>query len=377
MIRHALDAEHYISPHTFSLESDRIFSKLWIFVGFSSMVRQRNQFFTRKVAGIPILVQHTDTGVRAFVNQCPHRLSAIQTEYTGQRPLVCPYHAWSFGPEGELRAIPNSSLYRFTDEERSGICLHKLHLAEVGQLLFVNLAVKPIPLCEHFTNDYLEVLREVSSHLDSRLIYSCHRVRYNWKLNMENVQDSNHVSFIHPKTLQPIMTSPIKMVKHDPETPSELVGLLQLGKVHNLSSLSYSAQTPLQHLNRSWFANLCHVYGDEHVYYSWYIYPNVNFCSVNGEHFLLQQYDPVSPGETDYHLWMMTARRKNEHTDFTALLNILIKRERTVIAEDTVVLERLQDGLSNHSRHFTHGDYETHLVRQHLWYRAQVVGEVE
>jgi len=112
MTRHALDAEYYTSSHTFSLEYERIFSKLWIFIGFSSMARQCNQFFTRKVAGIPILVQRTETGVRAFVNQCPHRLSAIQTECSGQRPLVCPYHAWSFGPEGKLRAIPNSGLYR-------------------------------------------------------------------------------------------------------------------------------------------------------------------------------------------------------------------------------------------------------------------------
>ncbi|WP_422614074.1 RHO alpha subunit C-terminal catalytic domain-containing protein [Candidatus Williamhamiltonella defendens] len=91
----------------------------------------------------------------------------------------------------------------------------------------------------------------------------------------------------------------------------------------------------------------------------------------------MQQYDPVSPGETNYHLWMMTARRKSERTDFTALLSVLIRKERTVIAEDTRVLERLQDGLGNHSRHFTHGDYEMHLVRQHLWYRAQLAGEVE
>ncbi|WP_265042177.1 aromatic ring-hydroxylating oxygenase subunit alpha [Wolbachia endosymbiont (group B) of Melanostoma mellinum] len=377
MMRHALNAEHYISPRTFLLENDRIFSKLWIFVGFSSMVRRRNQFFTRKVAGIPILVQRTKAGIRAFVNQCPHRLSAIQMGYVGQRPLVCPYHAWSFGPEGELRAIPNSALYNFTAEEQSEICLQKLHLEEVGKLLFVNLAVKPIPLNEQFTDDYLDILREVSLHLDSRLIYSCHRVRYNWKLNMENVQDSNHVPFIHSKTLLPFITSPIKMIKHEPKAPSKLVGLLQLGKVPDLSSLSYSAQTPLQHLNKSWFANLCYVYGDKYVYYSWYIYPNVNFCSVLGEYFLLQQYDPISPGETDYHLWMMTARRKDESTDFTALLNMLIKKERMVIAEDTIVLEHLQEGISNRSKHFTHGDYEAHLVLQHLWYRSQVVREAE
>uniref|UniRef100_UPI0013CE2201 Rieske 2Fe-2S domain-containing protein n=1 Tax=Pseudomonas aeruginosa TaxID=287 RepID=UPI0013CE2201 len=78
-----------------------------------------NQFFTRKIAGVPVVVQRTESGIRAFLNQCPHRLSAIQTECTGQRPLVCPYHAWSFGAEGQLQGIPNSSLYQFSAEELS------------------------------------------------------------------------------------------------------------------------------------------------------------------------------------------------------------------------------------------------------------------
>ena len=140
MTRHALDAAHYTEPQTLALERERLFGRLWIFVGFSSMVRERNQFFTRKIAGVPVVVQRTESGIRAFLNQCPHRLSAIQTECTGQRPLVCPYHAWSFGAEGQLQGIPNSSLYQFSAEERARIGLRKLHLEEVGQLLFVNLA---------------------------------------------------------------------------------------------------------------------------------------------------------------------------------------------------------------------------------------------
>ncbi|KLD24020.1 2Fe-2S ferredoxin, partial [Xanthomonas perforans] len=110
----------------------------------------------------------------------------------GKRPLVCPYHAWSFGPEGELRGLPNPGLYQFTAEEKDAICLRKLHLEQVGQLLFVNLSEQPLPLTEQFSPEYLEQLRLASSHLDSQIIYSCHRVRYNWKLNMENVKDYNH-----------------------------------------------------------------------------------------------------------------------------------------------------------------------------------------
>ena len=216
-------------------------------------------------------------------------------------------------------------------------------------------------------------MREVSSHLDTRLIYSCHKVRYNWKLNMENVKDYNHVPFVHPKTFLPVMTAPVRGLAREAAVPSEVLRLLQEGETPELRSLSFPTKAPIQPY-KSWFSDLCEGYGDEHAYYNWFIYPNVNFCSVRGEHFLLQQYDPVAPGETDYHLWMMTARRKDPKTDFSALLSTLIRGERNVIGEDTLVLERLQEGLGAHSPPFMHGDYEVQLVRQHLWYRAQVLG---
>ena len=374
MTRHALDVKHYIQPETFALEREKLFSKLWIFAGFSAMVRERNQFFTRKIAGIPVLIQRTNSGIHAFLNECPHRLSAIQITEHGKRPLVCPYHAWSFGDEGELRGLPNHGLYQFTGPERDHICLRKFHVQEIGQLLFVNVSADPIPLETQFSEAMLTQLRDVSSHLDSKIIYSCHRVNYNWKLNMENVKDYNHVPFIHPKTFAPVMTTPVREITHEPDTPSVIKQLLEQGHPPDLRTLSYPTKTPIQEY-KNWFSDLCDGYGNEHAYYNWFIYPNINFCSIKGEHFLVQQYEPVSPGETDYHLWMMTARRKDERTDFTALLSTLIRGERNVIAEDTLVLEKLQAGFGAHSSRFIHGDYEQHLVAQHLWYRAHVLGE--
>lgn len=370
MSRHFLDAKHYISPETFALEREKLFSRLWIFAGFKSQVREHNQFFTRKVAGMPILVQRTDAGIRAFMNECPHRLSAIQTEPCGKRPLVCPYHAWSFGAEGELRGIPKQELYQFSDAEKKKICLHKLHVAEIGELLFVNFSNQPIALEEQFTKSYLESLREVSSYLDSQIIYSCHKVRYNWKLNMENVKDYNHIPFVHSKSFSTVITSPPKA---DTGKPTFSPLAMQIEHPPSLSVLSYSAKTTLtQHTN--WFANLCDRYGEQDAYYNWFIYPNVNFGCVRGESFHLQQYDPVCPGETDYHLWVMTARRKNDKSDFTALLRSLMSIEHSVVSEDVVVLEKLQAGLGEHSREFMHGDYEGSIVRQHEWYRANVLG---
>lgn len=377
MTRHALDAQHYTSAETFALERERLFGRLWNFAGFASMVRERNQFFTRTIAGVPVLVQRTAAGVRAFLNQCPHRQSAIQTARHGRRPLVCPYHAWSFGDEGELRGLPNADLYGFAAEEKQAVCLTGFALEQVGELLFVNLSDHPLPLDEQFSAEYLDNLRTASSHLDTQIIHSCHRVRYNWKLNMENVKDYNHVPFVHPKSFSPLMTrAPASSGDADlpADAPATVRQLLQARARPALSELSFPFEIPLAPAN-SWFRPLCDVYGEQSTYYAWFVYPNVNFCSVRGEHFLLQQYEPVSAHETDYHLWLMTARQKGQRIDFTALLSDLIRAERQVIAEDTVVLERMQAGFGAHSPRSMHGDYEVQLVRQHLWYRSNVLGE--
>ncbi len=376
MSRHALDAKHYISSETLDLERKNLFGRLWIFVGFSSMVREKHQFFTRKVAGRPLLVQRTEAGIRAFLNQCPHRLSSLKTEPCGKGPLICPYHAWSFGAEGELRGLPNAGLYNFTAAEREGISLHKLHLEEVGQLLFVNFSKDPLALEEQFSSEFLDKLREVSRHFDTQIIYSCHRARYNWKLNMENVKDYNHVPFVHPKTFMPLMNSSPKAEPSNDDTgveKSSLIALLETKDIPSLSLLSYSTVAPIKPY-KTWFTDKCHAYRKgEHAYYNWFIYPNVNFGSVSGEQFHIQQFDPVSPGETDYHLWVMTAKRADLRTELTALLSTLMRGERAVIKEDTVVLERLQEGLIEDSVPFMHGNYEDMLVQQHLWYRCNVL----
>ncbi|ERO61568.1 hypothetical protein P308_08490 [Pseudomonas piscis] len=192
---------------------------------------------------------------------------------------------------------------------------------------------------------------------------------------MENVKDYNHVPFIHSQTFMPVMDQMVREVPLNLEgEDSEVIRIISERESPRLNALSYTTKAMVKPYE-NWFSKLCNKYGDEHAYYNWFIYPNVNFCSLKGDHFLLQQYDPVSPGVTDYHLWMMTAARKDERTDFTALLSTLIRGERKVIAEDTLVLERLQDGMGEHSGRFMHGEYEAHIVQQHLWYRTHVLGE--
>lgn len=182
-------------------------------------------------------------------------------------------------------------------------------------------------------------------------------MRYNRKLNVENVRDYNHVLFIHPKAFLPVITAPVRGLTRETVMPSEVLCPLQEGETPELHLPNFPTKASIRPY-KGWSLDFYEGYGDEHACYNWFAYPNVNSCSVRGKHFLLQRYDPIASSETSYHLWMMTARCKDPKTDFSTLLSILIRGERSAIGGDTLVLECLQERLGTHPPPFMYGDYE-------------------
>src|SRR3546814_4730744 len=57
--------------------------------------------------GLSIIISRgTDDKIRAFRNVCQHRGAALVTEPSGTaRRFVCPYHAWGYLSEGELKSV--------------------------------------------------------------------------------------------------------------------------------------------------------------------------------------------------------------------------------------------------------------------------------
>ncbi len=361
----------YTSNEVLDTERRRLFSRIWVFAGFAQFVQKRNQYISRRICGVPIVIQRTRNELLGFINRCPHRHMPIQEELFGCRSIVCPYHGWSFNDQGELQGLPNPGLYNFDEKECAGAGLHKIHVEQIGQMLFVNLSETPIPINSQYNESLLNQLREISEHLDNQIIYSKFPARYNWKLNMENVKDWNHIQFIHPKSF----FSSIE--RTTPPSVPKISGVRRDSGDASLVNLSYETRIPLS-INSQWFDGLVDRYGKDNVYYNWFLYPNVNFCSVRGVHFLLQQYDPVTPDLTDYHLWMMTAKRNSKGQDFSALLASFFKSERRVIEEDAVYLSRMQNALdADYDRQMLHGDYELPLILQHRWYKENVWNDSE
>ena len=56
-----------------------------------------------------VVIGGEDGSPRAFLNVCRHRGAPARSRSEGKvkRRLRCPYHAWSYGLDGELQAAPH------------------------------------------------------------------------------------------------------------------------------------------------------------------------------------------------------------------------------------------------------------------------------
>ena len=105
------------------------------------------KFLVRELGTDSVLIVGGQDGTpRAFLNVCRHRGARIVEETEGQvrKRLRCPYHAWSYDLNGELRAAPHMDGVEDFDFACNGLL--GVRLAVVGGLVLIDLSgVAPDP----------------------------------------------------------------------------------------------------------------------------------------------------------------------------------------------------------------------------------------
>lgn len=353
-----LPPECYTQEKWLTFELEHIFRKLWIFAGLAQQLKNENDYVTCDLGGIPVFVQRLEGKIRAFRNTCPHKAMQIHHDACGNRKAFCPYHAWSFGCNGKVRVIPNAELYNFSAEEVEALGLEEFPVASIGNFVFVHFEKQPAPIEQQFKPDLLKVLRDVSNYFAPEVSYTSFECRFNWKLNLENVTDFNHIKFVHPRSFAPFLCyekngsystdfsdksllfgSSSGFQKNEKDRPP----LLRASEV-DIKDISFWGRVPLVYKERwysKFFVSPCDIGG----HFDCHFFPNVNFGSIHGENFFLQQFVPVAPHEFLYRSWVFTSRMKDEVPPQPQLLWGIHHAEKKVIDEDRVLLEKLQKSL--------------------------------
>ena len=194
----------YRDPEIFQRELERIWYKVWVYIGHESEVPNAGDFVRRQIGLQPVLMVRGDDGqVRVFYNRCRHRANLVCLAEAGNaQKFVCPYHAWSYANTGELLEPTFDEGYDY-DLDKS-----RFPLVEVARqdsyrgLVFASVAEEGITLAEHLgpVSEFIDMFMGLSPEGEITLDAGCQKVRYkgNWKYMPENSMEGDyHGPFIH------------------------------------------------------------------------------------------------------------------------------------------------------------------------------------
>jgi choline monooxygenase len=189
----------YADPAVLRLERERIFRRAWQYAGRVDQVAEPGAFFTCDLGGVPVVVVRDEQGgLRGFLNVCRHRGSLV-CEGEGKRAsLQCPYHAWTYGLDGALRAAPRSE--RVPGFEKESLGLRPVAVDAWGPFVFANPDAEAAPLAETL-GELPELVAASGLDLGSlRFLKRAGGPEYaaNWKVCSENFLECYHCQVAHP-----------------------------------------------------------------------------------------------------------------------------------------------------------------------------------
>jgi phenylpropionate dioxygenase-like ring-hydroxylating dioxygenase large terminal subunit len=199
----------YADPGIFELEMRLLFGRAWLLLGHESQVKAVGDYFLTRMAREPVIVaRHADGTVRVLFNRCTHRGAAVcHLEKGNAQQFVCPYHGWSFATDGALRHVPIAEGYGpgFA-ATMGGRGLARVPRVETYRgFIFASLAGEGPGLIEFLGymktsfDDFVD--RAPDGEVEVAGGVFKHAYNGNWKLMLENHNDTVHPAFVHASSI--------------------------------------------------------------------------------------------------------------------------------------------------------------------------------
>lgn len=312
--------KYYLSQEIFDLEREKIFRKVWLFVGLTAMIAEPGSSISRRIAGIPLVLMNDG---------------------------------------GKARALGDGA--------------HEYALRQVGSLLLVNFDPDPMPLEDQFSPACLDAMASSSGAFGGEIAMTTWHCEFNWKLIYENLRDPNHVKFLHARSFGDYVDFQVPV--HEPSWQASMRPLVDMSvsamrrEMRSFSGGGAVAAIP-DRRRVPWHDKVDRWGGENDVYYDWLIYPNLHLSSGNSGHsFSIEHHAPVAPGRTDLELIWVMSRKKQPFDDSHQALIANMYGSKQIVGEDVAMLEAIQRGLHGEAPIPTHGAYEFVNQRIERWYK--------
>ncbi|MHC8508460.1 MAG: aromatic ring-hydroxylating oxygenase subunit alpha [Rhodospirillales bacterium] len=315
-----MPARCYYDPAVYEHEKDRIFHRSWWCMGHVSQVRETGQYVQTNIHDQNVFVVRGGEGeLRAFHNVCQHRGHELLRGAGKTRVITCPYHAWAYGLDGQLRAARNSENVAGFDP-----CLYGLKPVRVetyAGFVFVNIDPDAKPLRD-LAGGLEDEIRRYCPHIDD-LVFAkrdVYDVAANWKVLIDNFLECYHCAPAH----------------------KDFVDLVDMDSYRTVTRGVYSSQisdAPRTTKSRAFSFEKGDV---DFGYAGWFLWPNLTIWVYPGEpNISTLQILPSGPERTVEHQdWFIPAPEPTPQ-----LAGAMAYQKDVLQPEDIALCESVQRGL--------------------------------
>lgn len=238
---------------------------------------EKGSYIARKSAGTPLVVARGKDGkVRAFINACRHRGMQVASGSGRAQAFVCPYHAWSYGLDGSLKAIPGEEGFPGLATEDHGLV--EVSAIEKGGLVYVMQKGDISPEMLENSRDYFspgQQLFKQSENTDQA----------NWKLLTETLLEGYHIKSLHKKSFYPYGLDNVNLVETYGANARVTFPFRRIEKLRDVPADKRRAAGMLTSV--------------------YHLFPNAS-VSVLSKHSNLTIMEPLSPSSTQMVIYLVT-----------------------------------------------------------------------
>jgi anthranilate 1,2-dioxygenase large subunit len=193
-----LPREIFSREDIYELEMERLFGgPIWHPVAHAAELPEPGCFKTWDLGKVPLIISHGQDGqIRAFVNACAHRGTALETKPYGKNNVFhCPYHRWTYKLSGELKNAPRDELFP-ADFRKEDYSLRAVRTENFYGIIFATLHPDTPPLAE-FLGELAPYLKKLMRNDGRMVMLGAQRTRFNcnWKYYAD--QEGFHAPLLH------------------------------------------------------------------------------------------------------------------------------------------------------------------------------------
>ncbi|MDE0747800.1 MAG: aromatic ring-hydroxylating dioxygenase subunit alpha [Porticoccaceae bacterium] len=329
--------EHYQSQQRFDAEI-ALLKRLPVPYCPSVALPKKGSYIARKAAGTPlVVVRGIDGTVRAFINACRHRGMQVANGSGCARSFVCPYHAWTYNLEGNLKKIPGQEGFPGVNPAEHGLV--EVSAMEQGGIVYVMQEGQITPEILENSLDYFTPEQEMfeQGNLTDQA---------NWKLLTETLMEGYHIKSLHKETFYPYGLDNVTLVENFGSNSRVIFPFRRIEKLRNVAPEKRRI--------------------DGLVTSVYLLFPNAS-VAVLSKHTSLVILEPLSPTQSQWVVYRMV----NKGADGQKITVDEAKRDAIFVNEsgqdeDRAVACAIQASAgSNANSHFTFGHFEKAIVNFH------------